>query len=70
MLRNFTEYIVELPLKIQVRNVRNYLKAFESAMKLKDIPPTVSTCEREERGPFIRLLMLKRILGNRVVKIS
>lgn len=40
VLRNFTEYIVELPLKIQVRNVRNYLKAFESAMKLKDIPPT------------------------------
>ena len=44
VLRSFTEYIVALPLKSQLKNIRNYLKAFEFAMTLKDIQPAVSIC--------------------------
>lgn len=39
ILRNFTDYIVALPLRKQIKNIRNFLKAFEYAMRLKDIPP-------------------------------
>jgi hypothetical protein len=41
ILRNFTDYIVALPLRKQIKNIRNFLKAFEYAMRLKDIPPKV-----------------------------
>ncbi|XP_028390943.1 AP-5 complex subunit beta-1-like isoform X1 [Dendronephthya gigantea] len=39
ILRNFTDYIVALPLRKQIRNIQNFLKVFEYAMRLKDIPP-------------------------------
>ena len=31
-----------LPLRKQIKNIQNFLKAFEYAMRLKDIPPKVS----------------------------
>jgi hypothetical protein len=33
---------VALPLRKQIKNIQNFLKAFEYAMRLKDIPPKVS----------------------------
>ena len=35
-----------LPLKKQIKNIRNYLKVFEYAMRLKDIPPKVGVSQR------------------------